>query len=279
MKNEEKSIVSTYFDEISKYSLLTSEEEYKLAVAAKNGDKAAKERLVTANLRFVVKIAKEYTNRGLPLSDLISEGNIGLVAAIEHFEPTRDVKLTSYAVWWIRQAILKSLSQNTRAIRLPENRVNELMQIKKCSHALNGSATGSEKVRQISNSVGLSEKTVECIMNACRKPVSFDAKIAGNADDLTIADVLEDKQVQRPDEYAQNEYIKAEIDSMLEKLSDREAEVIRYRFGLNGYPQLSLGELGTMYDLTKERIRQIEKRSLEKLNTSKNYRAMYEYVA
>ena len=161
------SILETYFDEISKYSLLTAEEEYSLAERAKKGDTRAKDALITANLRFVVKIAKEYTNRGLPLSDLISEGNLGLIAAIERFEPSQEVRLTSYAVWWIRQAILKALSQTTRAIRLPENRVNELLAIKKYAQKLDGSETEQEKLEKISAHVGIPEKTVQNILQAC----------------------------------------------------------------------------------------------------------------
>lgn len=274
-----KSILGTYFNDIGKHRLLTADEEYDLALRAKKGDKHAKDALITANLRFVVKIAKEYVNRGLPLSDLISEGNIGLVSAVERFEPSRDVRLTSYAVWWIRQAILKALSQTTRTIRLPENRVNELLQIQKSAQKFTGNESSSEKLSEISNDVGVPEETVRQIVAACRAPISFDAKISGASDDLTIGDTLEDRQAQTPEKHAEVEYIKDEIDKMLEKLSEREAEILRYRFGLSGYPQLSLGELGDMYELTKERIRQIEKRSLEKLNTTKNYDAMYDYVA
>ena len=273
------SILETYFDEISKYSLLTAEEEYSLAERAKKGDTRAKDALITANLRFVVKIAKEYTNRGLPLSDLISEGNLGLIAAIERFEPSQEVRLTSYAVWWIRQAILKALSQTTRAIRLPENRVNELLAIKKYAQKLDGSETEQEKLEKISAHVGIPEKTVQNILQACMPSVSFDAKIAGLGDDLTVGDTIEDTQEQTPETYAELHYVKSEIDAMLKKLSTREADIIRYRFGLSGYPQLSLGELGDKYKLTKERIRQIEKRGLEKLNTTRNYNAMYDYVA
>lgn len=273
------SLIGTYFDDISKYTLLSAEEEYDLAVRAKNGDARAKDALITANLRFVVKIAKEYTNRGLPLADLISEGNLGLIAAIERFEPSHEVRLTSYAVWWIRQAILKALSQTTRAIRLPENRVNELLEIKKYAQKFDGSETEHEKMTKISNHMGMSEQTVRNILQACRTPVSFDAKISGAADELTVGDTIEDNQAVAPEKYAEAQYVKREIDTMLERLTDREADIIRYRFGLNGYPQLSLGELGDMYNLTKERIRQIEKRGLEKLNTTRNYNAMYDYVA
>lgn len=279
MRTKETNTISTYFSEITKFELLTPEEEYELAVRAKQGDETARERLVTANLRFVVKIAKEYTNRGLPLSDLISEGNIGLVKAISQFEPNRDVRLTSYAVWWIRQTILKALSENSRAIRLPENRVNELFRIKKCAQSLTGNETESEKIARISKCVGIPENVVLRIMRACKTPVSFDTKVANHSDDTTIGDVIEDKVNISPEKFAEIEYIKDEIEVMLEKLSDREAEIIRYRFGLNGYPQLSLGELGEMFDLTKERIRQIEKRGLEKLNTRRNFETMHAYVA
>lgn len=278
-KNRHNSIVGIYFNEISKYPLLTEEEEFELAVKAKKGDARAKDALLTANLRFVVKIAKEYMNRGLPFLDIVSEGNLGLLSAIERFEPSRDVRLTSYAVWWIRQSILKAISQTSRTIRLPENRVNELVQIKKYAHKLDGTESNTEKLSKISAHVGVTEKTVEQILNACKNPVSFDAKIAGGGDELSVGDTIEDTQNQAPDAYAEAEYVKLEIDKMLEKLTDREAEIIRYRFGLNGYPQLSLGELGDMYKLTKERIRQIEKRGLEKLNTTKNYDALIDYVA
>lgn len=279
MKKNGRSIVGMYFNEISKYPLLTEEEEFELAVKAKKGDARAKDALLTSNLRFVVKIAKEYTNRGLPFLDLVSEGNLGLLSAIERFEPSKEVRLTSYAVWWIRQAILKAISQTSRAIRLPENRVNELVQIKKFAQKLDGTENENEKLSKISAHVGVSEKTVEQILNACQSPISFDAKISGGGDELNIGDTIEDTQNQSPEAYAEAEYIKVEIDKMLKKLSNREAEIIRYRFGLNGYPQLSLGELGDMYKLTKERIRQIEKRSLEKLNTTKNQNTFMDYVA
>lgn len=278
---KEYNVLDSYFNEIRKYELLTPEQEYDLAIKAKKGSRRAKDALVTANLRFVVKIAKEYANKGLPLSDLISEGNLGLVSAVDRFDPDRDVRLTSYAVWWIRRSILKALSQTTRTIRLPENRVNELVQIQKLSKKLDNTKTKNEKLAKISSSIGIPEKTVCQIMAACRKPLSFDAKISGHKDNdnLTISDTIQDTKMQSPENYAEQEYVKTEIDEMLKKLSKREAEIIRYRFGLNGYPQLSLGELGDMYDLTKERIRQIEKRSLEKLNTRKNYNSVHDYVA
>ena len=261
----EKDALTAYLAEINKIPLLTKEEEYECAVAAKNGDEEARKRLVQSNLRFVVNVAKKYQNQGIPLSDLISEGNIGLMNAADRFDPELGYHFISYAVWWIRQAILKAICEKSRMIRLPLNRANELVQIERLRRRCDSAMTEVEELDVISSSMGLDRKLVHEIMNAARDVASLDAPVDSERAGDAVGDLIEDTRYESPEDYAMNAGLKADIDTLLGALTEREAEIIRLRYGLEGKKPMSLKEIGEVFGLTKERIRQIEKKAIKRL--------------
>ena len=263
--NTEASTLTTYLKEINKIPLLTAEEELKYAKLAAKGDKHAKDMLVNANLRFVVNVAKKYQNQGLPLMDLISEGNIGLMNAAERFDALKGYKFISYAVWWIKQAILKAICEKSRMIRLPLNRANELVQIEKAKKDMEFAGSESTELDEIAGLLKMDNKMVQTIVNAAREPISIDAPVFDDPDSCNVNDFLQDEMHQMPEDYALDMSLRGEINKLLKNLNKREAEIIRYRFGLDGYEQLSLKEIGLIFNLTKERIRQIEKKALQAL--------------
>ncbi|PIE99028.1 MAG: RNA polymerase subunit sigma [Treponema sp.] len=277
-KKNDSYITSVYLKQINDIPLLTQEEEYELGMKALNGDFDATNKLVTANLRFVVSVAKKYQNQGLELTDLISEGNIGLMNAAERFDPSKGYRFISYAVWWIKQAILKAISEKSRLIRLPLNRANELIQIEKTKTTLDGSQSERQEIDSVADILNMDANVVKTIMDAARSPISFDAPVFD--DDFTsVGDYMSDTKNVQPDDFAMTSYLRDEIEGLLEHLAEREAEILRYRFGLSGYPQLSLKEVGHIFDLTKERIRQIEKRALIQLRDSSAIKEFEAYVA
>ncbi len=275
----EKDALTAYLSEINKIPLLTKEEEREYATAAKNGDAEAKKKLVQANLRFVVNVAKKYQNQGIPLSDLISEGNIGLMNAAERFNPELGYHFISYAVWWIRQAILKAICEKSRMIRLPLNRANELVQIEKLRKHSDGAMTESEELSLISSSMGLDLSVVREIMNAARDVVSLDAPIDTVRGVDSVGDLIEDNRYESPEDFAMNIWLRSDIDSLLGTLSAREAEIIRLRYGLEGKKPMSLKEVGDVFGLTKERIRQIEKKAIKSLQAPSKMSRLEAYVA
>ena len=277
--NTEASTLTTYLKEINKIPLLTAEEELKYAKLAAKGDKHAKDMLVNANLRFVVNVAKKYQNQGLPLMDLISEGNIGLMNAAERFDALKGYKFISYAVWWIKQAILKAICEKSRMIRLPLNRANELVQIEKAKKDMEFAGSESTELDEIAGLLKMDNKMVQTIVNAAREPISIDAPVFDDPDSCNVNDFLQDEMHQMPEDYALDMSLRGEINKLLKNLNKREAEIIRYRFGLDGYEQLSLKEIGLIFNLTKERIRQIEKKALQALKTPAETQKLSTYVA
>jgi len=279
MKNNDN-VLAMYLKEINRIPLLTHEEEIELAEKAKNGDKAARDKIVNSNLRFVVKVAKGYQNHGLDLTDLISEGNIGLLTAIEKFDVSKGYHFISYAVWWINQSILKAISEKSRAIRLPLNRANELVRIEHARKAVAGNISEQEEYEKIGEMLHMEPSHVREMVQISRDMVSLDAEINnGDNDHTCVADFCEDQVYGRPEDKVIEQSMCEEIDEVLETLRPNEAKVIRMRYGLNGAKPMSLKEVGDSCDLTKERIRQIEKHALTRLQHPTRARRLEAYVA
>jgi len=275
----DENLLSTYLKEINTIPLLSREEEYSLAMAAASGDASAKDKLIRANLRFVVNVAKKYQNQGLPLPDLISEGNIGLMNAVDRFDATKGYHFISYAVWWIRQAILKAICEKSRMIRLPLNRANELVQIDKARKVVLNNRSEEAELKEIADLLRMDEDHVRDIVNISREMVSLDSPVFADRDSSSLGDFLEDTQYDQPEKLAIENSLRDDIDEVLSTLTDKEAEVIRYRFGLNGYKAMSLKEIGDLFNLTKERIRQIEKKALRRLQHPARMSKLEAYVA
>jgi len=261
----DENILSLYLKEINKIPLLTREEEERYARAAAKGEQFSKEKLIRANLRFVVNVAKKYQNQGLPLADLISEGNIGLMNAIERFDVEKGYHFISYAVWWIRQAILKAICEKSRMIRLPLNRANELVQIEKVRKDLQGEQFLASETDMIAKKLDLNREHVADLLNISRDLVSLDTPVYSEKDSSLLGDFVEDRSHSTPDEQVVENSLRQDINGVLATLSDKESEIIQYRFGLNGRRPMSLKEIGSRYRLTKERIRQIEKKAIKRL--------------
>ena len=266
MMENDNEVLSIYLREINRIPLISHDEEYELAVKAKSGDRKAREKLLNANLRFVVSVAKKFRGQGLPLSDLINEGNIGLITALDKFEPEKGYHFISYAVWWIRQSIMKALPEKGRAVRLPLNRTNELMQIQKAQKAImHDKETSDPSVDDIAEMTGLDKALINNLLSVSHEMVSFDSPIKkGEESDTTFGDFIED-DADGPENQVVDSSLKSDVRALLTVLSDKERDIITRRFGLDGEEPMSLKEIGDVYGLTKERIRQIEKRALERL--------------
>jgi RNA polymerase primary sigma factor len=275
----DENVLSMYLKEINRIPLLSREDEDKYARAAAAGDKFAKDMLVKSNLRFVVNVAKKYQNQGLPLSDLISEGNIGLINAIERYDVDKGYHFISYAVWWIRQAILKAICEKSRMIRLPLNRANELVQIEKARKVLEGSMTEDEEIKEIARLLEMDADHVADLISVSREFVSLETPVFDERDSSVVGDFVENTDYVAPDDYVIEQNLKDDINEVLRTLSDKEREVIEYRFGLNGRRAMSLKEIGDRFKLTKERIRQIEKSALSRLSQPNRTERLESYVA
>jgi RNA polymerase primary sigma factor len=278
MASSDENILSIYLKEINKIPLLSREEENDCARKAATGDKAAKDKLVRSNLRFVVNVAKKYQNQGLPLSDLISEGNIGLMNAIERYDVDKGYHFISYAVWWIRQAILKAVCEKSRAIRLPLNRANELVQIEKARKNFEGVSEDAE-IREIAAYLDMDPDHVADIVAVSRELVSLDSPVYDERNASVVGDFIENDLYQTPENYASELNLKDDLNSVLSTLTIKERQVVEYRFGINGKRPMSLKEIGDRMHLTKERIRQIEKASLKKISVPEVKERLEAYVA
>jgi len=279
MTNDEN-ILAMYLKEINKIPMISHEEEIELANKAQNGDSAAKNKLVNANLRFVVNVAKKYQNHGLDLTDLISEGNIGLITAVEKFDASKGYHFISYAVWWIRQSILKAVCEKSRAIRLPLNRANELVQIEHARKVVGSKKSEQQEYEEIGAMLNMDASHVRDMINISRDMVSLDAEINdGDNNHSKVGDFFEDDSYDRPEEKAITQAMSEDIDTVIDTLRPNEAKVIRMRYGLNGHKAMSLKEVGEECDLTKERIRQIEKHAIVRLQHPTRARRLEAYVA
>lgn len=274
----DRSPMVIYLEEINRIPLLKREEEVHLAKKAKKGSKEAKEKLIKANLRFVVNVAKKYQNQGLSLEDLINEGNLGLITAVDKYDVDRGYHFISYAVWWIKQSILKALSEKSRMIRLPLNRANELLQIEKAKREIERNKEGEAEIEEIADFVAMEKDRVTDVINASRTIASLESPLSSDNDANSMSELMEDSDNVGPEQTMINRALQESIGEALSTLDEREAEIIRYRFGLAGVQRLSLKEIGDRYKLTKERIRQIEKRALSRLQHPSRSQKLESYV-
>ena len=276
----ESNVLELYLRDINKVPLLTREEETSLAIEAAKGNKAAKNKIVNANLRFVVNIAKKYQNHGLDLTDLISEGNIGLLVAIDKFDVTKGYHFISYAVWWIRQSILKAICEKSRSIRLPLNRANELVRIEHARKSIVGNKTIEQELTEVAEMLNMDKDHVREMINISREMISLDAELSTPENDKTsVGDFIEDTQSEKPEDKVVNDSLKEEIANVLHTLKPNEENVLRLRFGLNGEKPMSLKEVGDVCNLTKERIRQIEKHAILRMQHVTRARRLESYVS
>lgn len=277
---KDDSVLSLYMKDINNIPLLSREEETELAKKAQSGNKAARDKILNANLRFVIKVAKKYQNHGLELEDLISEGNIGLITAIDKFDPEKGFHFISYAVWWINQSILKAVSEKSRSIRLPLNRANELVRIEHARKIVSGNKSEQQEYEEIGRMLNMEPAHVREMIAISRDMVSLDAEINNSENDHTVvADFQEDDLYSRPEEKAIEKAMCEDIDEVLSSLRPSEAKVIKMRYGLNGAKPMSLKEVGDICNLTKERIRQIEKHAIIRMQHPTRARKLQAYIA
>jgi len=260
----EEGSLALYFKEIGKNKPLSSEEEAELAIRIRNGDRKALEKLVKANLRFVVSVSRNYQNQGLPLSDLINEGNLGLIRAAKRFDEKKNFRFISYAVWWIRQAILQSLAEQSRIIRLPLNRVGTIHKIAKTQIKLEQKYRRIPTAEEIARELSLEENEVRETLKIGNTHMSLDAPLQHGIDSKLI-DVLHDDNQERSDDGAMDISLREEIEKTLDTLSNREKEVVKLYFGIGKETAHTLEEIGLRFNITRERVRQIKEKALRRL--------------
>jgi len=265
--NRESKSLDKYLQDISKIDLITAEEEVELAQKIKRDDQRALEKLVNANLRFVVSVAKQYQNQGLTLPDLINEGNFGLVKAAQRFDETRGFKFISYAVWWIRQSILQALAEQSRVVRLPLNKIGSINKINKTFSYLEQAHERPPSAEEIAEELGLSVSEVKQSLKNAGKHISMDAPFA-EGEDSNLYDVISASETPMPDTELVKESIREEIGRVLESLSEREADVVKLYYGIGQSSTMTLDEIGNTFDLTRERVRQIREKAIRKLRKS-----------
>ena len=263
--SRENDSLEKYLTEIGKIGMITPEEEAVLAKKIREGDEDALDKLTMANLRFVVSVAKQYQGHGLTLSDLINEGNVGLIKSAKKFDETKGFKFISYAVWWIRQSIMLAIVEHSRLIRLPLNKAGNVSKMNKMSNQfeqLNEREPTSEEIAEV---LHLKDSDVKEIILSNIKHVSMDAPLNGDNEDGSMADILTDQNEDTPDKSLINESLKNEIATALKVLAPREAEVIAAYFGINGYTAMSIDEIAQKFELSRERVRQIKERAIRRL--------------
>jgi len=269
--NRESQSLEKYLQEIGKVELITPEEEVKLAIRIKQGDMKALDRLTKANLRFVVSVAKQYQNQGLSLPDLINEGNLGLIKAAQRFDETRGFKFISYAVWWIRQSILQALAEQSRIVRLPLNKVGLTNRINKAYQQLEQEFEREPSAEELADLLELDTEEVAATLGMSARHVSMDSPIS-EGEDSTLVDVMMNPNAESADEdIANRQSLKLEIERSLNTLTERQQEVIRFFFGIGIEHPMSLEDIGDRFSLTRERVRQIKDKAINRLkNASRN---------
>lgn len=275
--NRETPSLDRYLQEIGKVDLVTAEEEVVLAREIKKGSKTALDRLIKANLRFVVSVSKQYQNQGLSLSDLINEGNLGLIKAAQRFDETRGFKFISYAVWWIRQSLLQALAEQSRIVRLPLNKIGSINKIGKALAKLEQEYQREPSPDEIANVLDMSTKDVKTAIRASGRQVSMDAPI-NSEEDNTLYDILLSTDDISPDKVLLRDSLVVEIERSLSTLSNREATIIRMYFGLKGNSPCYLEEIGKEFDLTRERVRQIKEKAIRKMKSTFRSKILKTYL-
>lgn len=268
--NREDKSLDKYLQDISKIPLITAEEEVELAQLIKKGNQQALDKLTKANLRFVVSVAKQYQNQGLKLPDLINEGNAGLVKAAKRFDETRGFKFISYAVWWIRQAILQALAEQSRIVRLPLNKIGTINKIRKAYAYLEQVNQRPPNAQEIARELDLSVSEVKQSMKNSGRHLSMDAPLKSD-EDFSLYDVMSQRDSSKPDKDLMAESLNMEIERALQTLPEKESQVIKLSYGIGQKHPMTLEEIGQTFDLTRERIRQIREKGIRRLRqTSKN---------
>jgi RNA polymerase primary sigma factor len=262
--NESDFGLKRYLQEIGQFPLLTPEQEVELAGKIKKGDGAARERMINANLRLVVTIARDYANFGLPLLDLISEGNIGLTKAVERFDPTKGAKLSTYAMWWIKQALKRALANQSKTIRLPVHLVDKVAKVRRVSLQMSDELGREPTDEELGEEIGIASEKVARLKSVGIRPASLDAPIAEN-DSTEFAEVIGDDEAQTPFELLRDKNLLGEVEGLLEVLDPRERKIISQRFGLDGGKAKTLEDVGKDFGITRERIRQLQNIALAKL--------------
>jgi RNA polymerase primary sigma factor len=275
--NRTKQSIEKYLEEIGGYSPLHPDEEVELAKLIRKGQYKALDKLVKANLRFVISVAKEYQGQGLPLQDLISEGNLGLIKAAQRFDETRGFKFISYAVWWIRQSILQALAEQSRVVRLPLNRVGAINKIGRALEQLEKAFGREPSMEEIADKMEMTAYEVADVLKTSARHLSLDEPFK-EEEGNSLLDVLESDRYAPPDDSLMQESLQVEIEKVLSTLKSREAEIIRLYFGLDGDRPLTLEEIGEHFKLTRERVRQIKEKALRRLRHRSRLEPLRKYL-
>jgi len=276
--NRETASLDMYLQDIARVELITADEEVVLAKKIKEGDQRALDKLVKANLRFVVSVSKQYQNQGLSLPDLINEGNLGLIKAAQRFDETRGFKFISYAVWWIRQSILQALAEQSRIVRLPLNKIGAINKINKTFSKLEQDLEREPSFDEISEMMDLLPDDIQDIMRNSNRHMSMDAPLSFGEDAGNMYYLMENDAALKPDRALLSESLKQEIDRALSTLTGREADVVKLFFGLNGSHAHTLEEIGEKFELTRERVRQIKEKAVRRLKHGSRSKLLKAYL-
>lgn len=276
--NRETASLDMYLQDIARVELITADEEVVLAKKIKEGNQRALDKLVKANLRFVVSVSKQYQNQGLSLPDLINEGNLGLIKAAQRFDETRGFKFISYAVWWIRQSILQALAEQSRIVRLPLNKIGAINKINKTFSKLEQELEREPSFHEISEQMDLLPDDIQDIMRNSNRHMSMDAPLSFGEDAGNMYDLLENDASHKPDRQLMSESLKQEVDRALSTLTGREADVVKLFFGLGGSHAHTLEEIGEKFELTRERVRQIKEKAVRRLKHGSRSKLLKAYL-
>lgn len=277
LTNRDSKSIDKYLSDVSRETMITAEDEVRLAQLIRAGDKAALHKMVKANLRFVISVAKQYQGHGLTLEDLIAEGNIGLITAARRFDETKGFKFISYAVWWIRQSIMQAIAENSRVVRLPLNKVGAIQKVSYTFSKLEQQLERAPTNQEISDSIESSEDSVRDLQKYAQKQLSVDAPLV-EGEDHSLLNTLTNSADESPAESVLKESLCIDLERVLVSLKQREADVIRLSYGLNGHAPMTLEEIANTMGLTRERIRQIREKGLRNLRRKTHARFLMQYL-